>query len=102
MQANLSKSLGSIFISPGGFAVRDTQPGGAVNMGVSMATYAAWKAPVAVTVADLQAMTVDEATAIYSSIYAGHVDFAQMPSGLDYCVLDAAVNEGTPASRCSS
>jgi lysozyme family protein len=97
MQANLAKSLGLIFVSEGGFAIRSTEPGGAVNMGISMATYAAWRAPKRVTIADLQAMTIGEATEIYTAIYAGHIDFDQMPSGVDYCSLDAAVNEGIGA-----
>jgi len=98
MQANLAKALGFIFVSEGGFALRDTEPGGAVNMGVSMKTYALWSTPKAVTIADLRAMTVDEATAIYTAIYAGQIDFSQLPIGLDYCVLDAAVNEGIAAA----
>jgi lysozyme family protein len=98
MQANLSKALGWIFISEGGFAVRETEPGGAVNMGVSMQTFAKWRYPQAVTIADLKQLTVAEATQIYNSMYASHINFAQLPSGLDYCVLDAAVNEGVAAS----
>ena len=100
MQANLSKAIGFIFISEGGFAIRDTEPGGAVNMGISMETFYEWckNTPVTVTIATLKEMTVPTATAIYKSLYADHINFDQLPSGLDYCVLDASVNEGIAAA----
>jgi lysozyme family protein len=98
VQANLAKALGYIFISEGGFAKRATEPGGAVNMGVSMQTFATFMAPAKVAIADLKNMSIATATTIYQTLYAGHIDFADLPSGLDYCVLDAAVNEGVAAS----
>jgi lysozyme family protein len=98
VQENLDKALGFIFISEGGFAIRETEPGGAVNMGISMLTFAAWWAPHIVSISDLKAMTIGEATNIYQTVYANHIDFAKWPSGLDYCVLDASVNEGVAAA----
>lgn len=103
MRANLDKALAYVFVSEGGFAQRPTEPGGAVNMGISLQAYAAWwvklaatsgAPPDAPTIADLQKMTKEEAIAIYDTLYAEPIGFDALPSGVDYCALDAAVNEG--------
>ena len=43
MLSNFAKVMDLIFINEGGYAERDSEPGGAVNMGVSMVTFIAWR-----------------------------------------------------------
>ncbi len=62
-----------------------------------MRTYREWHGAPS-TIDDLRTMSIGEAAAIYSKVYAEHIDFAKLPNGLDYCVLDAAVNEGIGAA----
>ena len=97
MKANLDKAIGYLLEDEGGYAERATEPGGAVNMGVSFATFVSWRASEKKpkpTFADLKAMTVAEATAIYTALYATPIGFNALAGGLDYAALDAAVNEG--------
>jgi lysozyme family protein len=98
MKGNFDKAVAFVFVSEGGFAEKDTEPGGAVNMGVSMQTFVAFMAPTPVTIDDLRHMSVATATTIYQTRYAGRIGFDDMPAGLDYCMLDASVNEGVTAS----
>jgi len=97
MQNNLITALNLIFFWEGGFAIRATEPGGAVNMGVSLQTLIQWRAsknlPIP-TIPDLQLMPKKEAIDIYTSLYADKISFNDLPNGLDYCCLDSAVNEG--------
>jgi lysozyme family protein len=97
VRENLDAALDLILKAEGGFAQRGNEPGGAVNMGVSMTAYATWRkqnGDPAPTIDDLKAMPVAEAKAIYTADYAAPIRFDQLPAGLDYAALDAAVNEG--------
>lgn len=99
MKENRDKVLGWVLAHEGGYAERDTEPGGAVNMGISFDTYKRfWKlrAPLAAapTFADLRAMTKAQAEEIYTSLYFVPIKFDFMPSGVDYCLVDWAINSG--------
>jgi lysozyme family protein len=97
MKSNLATALTFVFRDEGGYAERNTEGGGAVNRGITFTVFCAWrstqKKPVP-TWADLKAMTEDEATQIYQAQYARGISFDDLPKGIDYCVLDAAVNGG--------
>lgn len=101
MHANLAPALALIFTYEGGFARRNTEPGGSVNMGISEQTLETWRrvhgGPVP-TVDDVRSLTQAEATAIYQAEYADAVHFDDLPAGLDFCVLDSSVNEGVGAA----
>ena len=97
MQANLATAIGHILDDEGGFAQRAGEPGGAVNKGVSFLAFQIWRnaqRKPAPTFADLKALTVEEATAIYTANYAAKIGFNALPAGVDYAALDSAVNEG--------
>ena len=102
MKANLDKAIAFILEDEGGYAKRANEPGGAVNMGVSMTALTSWRLvhnrprP---SFVDLHALTKDEAEAIYTTNYALPIHFETLPAGLDYAALDAAVNEGVEAAR---
>ncbi len=97
MLSNLDASLDYILQDEGGWVLKPS--GAAGNFGIGMATLITWRAmqkkphP---SLDDLKNLSVAEAKAIYgSSLYAGHIGFADLPVGLDYAALDAAVNEGS-------
>lgn len=102
MRSNLDKALAYVFTSEGGFAERLTEPGGSVNMGISQQTLATWnkahREPVP-TVDDVRNLPKWKATEIYEKLYAEPIGFDALPSGVDYCALDAAVNEGVGWTR---
>ena len=93
MQQNLARALDLILTSEGGYVDHPDDAGGPTMMGVTQATLAAWrKAPV--TIAEVMALGRAEAEAIYQAQYAAKVAFDALPAGIDYAVLDAAVNSG--------
>jgi lysozyme family protein len=97
MRGNLAASLSYIFNDEGGFAERPEEPGGACNMGVSLVALDRWrksKGQGRPGVDDVRALTKDEATDIYTAHYAAPVRFDDLPSGLDYVMLNTAVMQG--------
>lgn len=86
-----------VYIDEGGFAVRAIEPGGAVNMGISFERFEAWRAlkgQHGVTHDDLKNMTRPEATEIYARFFFIPAHFDDLPSGVDYAVLDPWINGG--------
>jgi lysozyme family protein len=100
MKDNRHKALDYILAHEGGYAERPEEGGGAVNMGVTFAVFKAWVAlkkigdPDRLTWADLKALKRWEAEDIYGAQYCEPIHFDELPSGVDYCVLDAAVLGG--------
>lgn len=98
MKENRHKALDYILAHEGGYAERPEEGGGAVNMGVTFAVYQSWrllKEPSCKpTWADLKGMTRDEAEEIYDLQYLTPTHFNNLPPGIDYCMLDAAVLGG--------
>lgn len=91
---NLIPALDHIIAAEGGFANHPRDPGGPTMRGVTQRVYEAWlKRPV--TVDELKAIPLDVVEEIYTAQYANKIMFDQLPVGLDYCVLDTAVNSGT-------
>lgn len=87
-----------VFVHEGGYAERDSEPGGAVNMGVSFLTFQDWwkkqKRDGSPTFADLRAMTREEAEEIFFHLFFKPVEFDVLPPGVDYAFVDFAVNSG--------
>lgn len=87
-----------IFIHEGGYAERDSEPGGAVNMGISFTAFKDWWAKNKRTgepsFSDLKALTRQEAEGIYEIWFFKPIDFDKLPSGVDYALIDLAVNSG--------
>ena len=104
MEQNLQTALNYIFASEGGMTIAAAEPGGASNLGISMVTYGDWRKAhkqAAPTITDLQNLTVEEATQIYTANFAAPIRFNDLPSGVDYRLLDIAVNLGvTGGIKC--
>ena len=77
----------------GGFVNDPRDAGGATNLGITIATYRRYLNSRG-TVADLKAMTRDQAVTIYKRQYWDAVNGDKLPAGLDYAVFDYAVNSG--------
>lgn len=93
MQENQEQAINLILTSEGGYVDHPHDPGGATNLGVTLATLAAWRQQ-PVTKAEVRALERPEAIEIYEVQYADKISFALLPLGVDYCVLDCAVNSG--------
>lgn len=93
LKTNLDAALNFVFREEGGFADDTHDPGGATNMGITIATLSRWLGRRA-TVDDVKSMTRSTADAIYQAWYAKPIDFDTLPAGVDIQLLDEAVNAG--------
>lgn len=82
-----------IFEDEGGYVDHPSDPGGATNMGITIGTLRAWRGR-DVTKADVKALTRSEAMAIYDQNYWDAIRGDDLPAGVDYAVLDYAINSG--------
>lgn len=93
MTKYLDAALAFVFREEGGFADDPNDPGGATNMGVTIATLSRWFGRPA-TVEDVKNMTHDTAVAIYIAWYAKPIGFDDLPICVGIQLLDEAVNAG--------
>ncbi len=93
MRSNFDRALAFVLKHEGGFVHHSKDPGGATNMGITLATLAAWRKR-AVTPDDVRGLTRAEAAAIYRARYWDAVGGDDLPVGVDYAVFDFAVNSG--------
>jgi len=77
----------------GGYVDHPADPGGATNLGITLATLRAWR-KTAVTKADVRALTKAEAAQIYRANYWNAVGADTLPFGVDLCAFDEGVNSG--------
>jgi len=99
VRKNRQKALDLILKHEGGFAVRANEPGGAVNMGITLQLLGEhWKKSRRVpgpTIRDLKALSPKEAEAIYCARFIDPIKFDELPAGTDYAWLDFCMNSGT-------
>ena len=93
MKDNFETCLAHVLQSEGGYVDHPSDPGGATNMGITIATLRTWRGR-SVTKADVKALTRTEAAAIYRKNYWDAVRGDDLPRGLDLVAFDAAVNSG--------
>lgn len=95
--AKRAEALAYVFADEGGYAERGTEGGGAVNRGITYATFKDWvrkQGKPMPTWSDLKAMSEAEATEIYVAHYLAPIHFDDLPYGVGYAVLDAAILGG--------
>ena len=98
MQTNLAASLAYITGDEGGeLNVSPDEPGGASKWGVSLTVLSEVRGKVC-TVADVGALTQDDANQIYAARFAVPIHFDDLPGGVDYRMLDCAVTLGITGS----
>lgn len=94
MKSNFPASVALVLRSEGGFVDNRADPGGATNMGITRATLSNWMRHPAL-IADVQALSVETATAIYQAQYWSAVQGDNLPAGVDFAAFDFAVNSGS-------
>jgi lysozyme family protein len=93
MRSTYDEAIGRVFADEGGYSDHPSDPGGPTNFGITLADARAhWKADAGA--ADVRAMPKWVAAEIYRSKYAAAVRYDELPAGLDYAVLDYAINSG--------
>lgn len=78
----------------GGYVNHKLDPGGATNFGVTQAVYDAFRKRNGYPARSVKQITSTEVDVIYRTQYADKVRYDDIPAGVDYATLDAAVNSG--------
>lgn len=94
MQDNFKASLAAVLKIEGGYVNDPHDPGGATNYGITHITYDKWRLSKGLAVRPVQFITADEVATIYKTEYWDIEECDKLPYGLDYAVVDWAVNSG--------
>jgi lysozyme family protein len=87
------EALRRLLAHEGGYTNHPSDPGGPTNFGITIYDYRKYVKPDA-TAADVRAMTVGEAKAIYRKRYWDAQRCDELSAGVDYSVFDYGVNSG--------
>jgi lysozyme family protein len=90
-------ALARLLAHEGGYSNHPADPGGPTKFGITLADYRRYLKPDG-TAADVRAMRVEEAKAIYRERYWNALRCDELPAGLDYAVFDYGVNSGVSRS----
>jgi lysozyme family protein len=94
MKKNFDYCLKMLLKHEGGFVNHPKDPGGMTNLGVTKAVYDKWIGRSS-TEAEMRALTPDDVGPIYKANYWDKMRGDDLPSGVDWCAFDWAVNSGT-------
>ena len=86
-------ALRRLLLHEGGYTNHPSDPGGPTSYGVTIADYRRYVTPNA-TAADVKAMKLDDAKAIYRRRYWDAQRCDELPGGVDYAIFDYGVNSG--------
>ena len=93
MQDNYEHCLEMILHHEGGYVNHPKDPGGETNLGVTKRVYEEWGGE-----KDLGDLLVEDVAPNYQKTYWDRCKCDDLPSGLDLCVFDFAVNAGPSRS----
>ena len=93
MNTNWDACFNHVIKHEGGYVNHPNDPGGRTNLGITQQVLEDWlDRPV--TEAEMRALTPEKVKPIYKEFYWDRIKGDKLPSGVDYCVFDAAVNSG--------
>lgn len=95
MKANFASALAAVLVHEGGYVNDPQDPGGATNKGVTQRVYDDWRRSQGLSPRSVRSLEQAEVEAIYRKLYWNRCRCDDLPSGVDYCVFDFAVNSGT-------
>jgi lysozyme family protein len=93
VKSSYDEALRRLLRHEGGYSNHADDPGGPTNFGITIHDYRKYVKPDA-TAADVKAMSLDDAKAIYKSNYWDALACGALPAGIDYAVFDYGVNSG--------
>lgn len=95
MIGTLEHSLSLIFGSEGGYVNSPHDKGGATKYGITAATLGSWrKLGRSATPDEVKGLTIGEAAQILTRQYAAPIHYDELPSPIDFLMLDEAVMSG--------
>lgn len=93
MQSTYNDAIKQVFQDEGGYTNDPHDPGGPTNWGITLEDARHYWKPDA-TALDVRQMPKSVAADIYEKHYAAPIDYDSLPAGVDYTVLDYAINSG--------
>ncbi len=93
MKQNFDKCLEMLLAHEGGFVNHPDDPGGITNLGVTKKVYDEWVGRES-TEQEMRDLTPEDVGPIYKKNYWDRVKGDLLPSGVDWCAFDWAVNSG--------
>jgi lysozyme family protein len=93
MLTNFQDALEALLKHEGGYVNHPADPGGMTNLGVTKRVWEEWKGH-AVDESEMRALTPEKVAPLYKAKYWDMVYADKLPSGVDFCVFDCAVNSG--------
>jgi lysozyme family protein len=100
MLMSFAACLPVILAAEGQFVDDPQDPGGATNLGVTLATLSGWLGRIA-SIAEVEALTPEGVAPIYQSRYWNPSHAGDCPPGVDLMVFDEAVNQGVGRALAS-
>jgi lysozyme family protein len=94
MEDRFGSCLALTLRQEGGYVDDPADPGGATNMGITLATYREWSDDPNLGDVQVRDMTQKTASAIYRSLYWNRLRADALPPGVDLSVFDMGVNAG--------
>ena len=91
--SNFDAALQHVLQSEGGFVNHPSDPGGMTNLGVTARTWEDWIGHKP-SEKEMRELTAAKVAPLYKRKYWDAVKGDDLPSGVDYCVFDCAVNSG--------
>lgn len=98
MDSLFAPCLAFTLTQEGGYVDDPADPGGATNMGITLATLRHWDHDPALGPSDVHAMAKSTAAAIYGALYWNALRGDSLPAGVDLSAFDFGVNAGTRRS----
>ena len=95
MRDTYDKALALLIADEGGYVNDPHDSGGETNYGITWRTYNAYRKRKGLSEQSVKEITMQEVHEIYRAQYANVIRYDHLPAGLDYAVLDFAVNSGT-------
>jgi lysozyme family protein len=93
MIENFDACLAHLLKHEGGYVNHPSDPGGRTNLGITQEVWEDW-VDRQVTEDEMRALTPEKVKPLYKDMYWDRIKGDKLPSGVDYCVFDAAVNGG--------
>jgi lysozyme family protein len=93
MKENWDEALKHVLRYEGGYVNHPSDPGGMTNLGVTKRVWEEWIGRPA-TEQDMRSLTPELVSPLYKKRYWDAVRGDDLPSGVDLCVFDCAVNAG--------
>lgn len=93
MKENFNAALHHMLRHEGGFINHPRDPGGMTNLGVTARTWEDWIGHTP-SEKEMRELTPEKVAPLYKRKYWDAIKGDDLPSGVDYCVFDCAVNSG--------